>query len=183
MTWQVEQASDPSHAPSSSISFECAASSSDSPSGTRTVFSLPSFSSLNVTLMLQHHEGPTNWEERRFGGAGGRRRQFEARAAAAAAGQAQTCPAHVSPDLSDFDVWLLQPPGARCCHAGLMLLLSCAAAAAGGLHAVCSTAAAQPLHDGSNRACCWARARENARSMGAMVAAARSAQCAEYPGM
>ena len=53
MTWQVEQASDPSHAPSSSTSFSCATSSRLLPMGARTVFSLPSLSSLKVTLMLQ----------------------------------------------------------------------------------------------------------------------------------
>mmetsp|Transcript_68644 Transcript_68644/g.128050 ORF Transcript_68644/g.128050 Transcript_68644/m.128050 type:complete len:144 (+) Transcript_68644:277-708(+) len=42
MTWQVEHAHDASHAPSSSTSLECAASSTVVPLGTDTVFREPS---------------------------------------------------------------------------------------------------------------------------------------------
>lgn len=53
MTWHVEHARLPSQAPSSSTPFSCATSRRLLPSGACTVVSLPSFSSLNVTLMLQ----------------------------------------------------------------------------------------------------------------------------------
>ena len=42
MTWQVEQAKEPSQAPSRSMLFLCAISSTDSPSGASTSTRLPS---------------------------------------------------------------------------------------------------------------------------------------------
>jgi hypothetical protein len=52
MTWQVEQAREPSHAPSRSMSLSCAMSRRDLPIGALMVEMVPSLSSVYVTDIL-----------------------------------------------------------------------------------------------------------------------------------